>query len=445
MDFIESLPELTLEEAGMIVKGNLLKQKRFGGMPVFLIGTPGRGKSTLMRSIAEELGWEFFDVNLGSIDESFFIGLPFVDKEGRTFWSKPPFVSELEKRAKEKDVLVFLDDFHLVSGEVQKALMELLSARKLSGHEIPKNVYFVLAGNFSPDSGAQVIFSPIFNRIKPIKLTNNENVVLEEFINYVEKTGLVKEMSVLGLVFVESSPSVLVEEERSGVFGSLRSVTDLLVELKIAENNYYGKELEKVARTLIFSSVNEKADSFYEFYSIAVNFKEVPIENPEEIVRFLITNDEKKIPVYTQIASFVVKNYIRNWKKSLLTGENLKESWSNLWRFVEEIQKVLDEKHITEVQAVKKAVYTLYPILKNVIEEFSSHVLSRKDGMERLRKVKEVYKELFGEETNTPLNSFFFRVSEIKIPFVVSGNKVERRSLVDILSTDSFKEKMVLW
>ena len=75
--------------------------------PVMIWGAPGLGKSTIVKSVAKELGIEFRDIRLAQIESVDLRGLPSVDKESGTMkWNLPEF---FPRDTKSKGIL-FLDE-----------------------------------------------------------------------------------------------------------------------------------------------------------------------------------------------------------------------------------------------------------------------------------------------------------------------------------------------
>jgi len=134
----------------------------------FLAGPPGGGKTQSIRAEAAKRGMEFVCRNLGLIKLEELGGIPefmVEDDELRTRWSVPELISEIRRKAKNAPVVVLLDDWHIAGSQVQALGFELFSDYSLKGYKVPKNTFFILAGNDSAAAGARASFSAVMNRV----------------------------------------------------------------------------------------------------------------------------------------------------------------------------------------------------------------------------------------------------------------------------------------
>jgi len=151
------------------------------------------------------------------------------------------------------------------------------------------------------------------------------------------------------------------------------------------------------------------------------------------------------MPVFKQIMSYLIKRAVRNWEKSLYTGENIVENWKYLLDLVNTIKETTRKEHISKLSIVKEGAYLLYSEVYKVVKLFSEKIeRGDKEILSLIPKIRRSYKELFGKESEKPLSSFFFQeIASIEIPFVVN-NKIEIKSLSGILTSKTFKEKFLL-
>lgn len=80
---------------------------------VYLHGSPGSGKSDLVRSIAEELDWDLIDLRLTRMDSTDLTGLPYLHEETKkTIYYLPEFypTEESIKAKGKKGCIIFLDE-----------------------------------------------------------------------------------------------------------------------------------------------------------------------------------------------------------------------------------------------------------------------------------------------------------------------------------------------
>lgn len=140
-------------------------------MPIMLMGAPGIGKSSIVKQICKERGWNLIDLRLSLLNPIDLRGLPFLDKEKReAVWLKPEF---LPSETKEPGIL-FLDEINIAPVATQQAAYELLLDRKIGNYQFPDNWRIVAAGNREED-GAQVntMPTPLANRMIHLEVTAN--------------------------------------------------------------------------------------------------------------------------------------------------------------------------------------------------------------------------------------------------------------------------------
>ena len=119
-------------------------------IPVFVWGSPGIGKSSIIKQIAKDKGLEFVDLRLSLLDPTDLKGIPFFDKDSNeAVWASPNF---LPKAPNSKGIL-FLDEINTAPPSVQASAYQLVLDRKVGDYELPKGWSIVAAGNNESDRG----------------------------------------------------------------------------------------------------------------------------------------------------------------------------------------------------------------------------------------------------------------------------------------------------
>ena len=119
-------------------------------IPVFVWGSPGIGKSSIIKQIATDKGLEFVDLRLSLLDPTDLKGIPFFDQENNeAVWASPNF---LPKNPDSKGIL-FLDEINTAPPSVQASAYQLVLDRKVGDYELPSGWSIVAAGNHESDRG----------------------------------------------------------------------------------------------------------------------------------------------------------------------------------------------------------------------------------------------------------------------------------------------------
>jgi len=119
-------------------------------IPVFVWGSPGIGKSSIIKQIAVNKGLEFVDLRLSLLDPTDLKGIPFFDQENNeAVWASPNF---LPKNPDSKGIL-FLDEINTAPPSVQASAYQLVLDRKVGDYELPNGWSIVAAGNHESDRG----------------------------------------------------------------------------------------------------------------------------------------------------------------------------------------------------------------------------------------------------------------------------------------------------
>ena len=129
-------------------------------LPTFIWGSPGIGKSSIVKAIAKEKNLEFIDLRLSLLDPTDLKGIPFYDaKKQQAIWAPPAFLP------KDGSGILFLDEINTAPPTIQAAAYQLILDRKVGEYELPPNWAIVAAGNLESDLGATFSLSaPLLNR-----------------------------------------------------------------------------------------------------------------------------------------------------------------------------------------------------------------------------------------------------------------------------------------
>lgn len=110
--------------------------------PVMLHGSPGVGKSDVVRQIAKQRGIDLIDLRLSQLDPVDLRGVPSVDAKKRvTSWNTPSFLPTDGKG------ILFLDEINSAAQATQAAAYQLVLDRKLGDYVMPPGWAIIAAGN----------------------------------------------------------------------------------------------------------------------------------------------------------------------------------------------------------------------------------------------------------------------------------------------------------
>lgn len=150
-----------------------------GGIPVYLRGAPGVGKTALVRAVAEGLGLHLEVVITALHDPTDFSGLP-VKVDGRCVFAPPEWAVRLVERAPS---LLFLDELSVAPPAVQAAALRVVHERVVGYLRLPESVRVVAAGNRPEDSEAVWdLTPPLANRFLHLSLGPSAESVVDYFL-----------------------------------------------------------------------------------------------------------------------------------------------------------------------------------------------------------------------------------------------------------------------
>lgn len=140
--------------------------------PAFLWGPPGIGKSELVQGIATKMGGVVMDLRMALSEPTDIRGIPFFNKEtGLMEWAAPVDLPTEEFAAKQKVIILFLDELNAAPPSVQAAGYQLILDRKVGSYSLPDNVVIVAAGNRETDKGVTYRMpSPLTNRFVHLEM-----------------------------------------------------------------------------------------------------------------------------------------------------------------------------------------------------------------------------------------------------------------------------------
>ena len=170
--------------------------------PVMLHGSPGVGKSDVVRQIAKQRGIELIDLRLSQLDPVDLRGVPSVDtKKHITSWNTPSFLPTDGKG------ILFLDEINSAAQATQAAAYQLVLDRKLGDYVMPPGWAIIAAGNRSTD---RAIVNQMSTALKNRFTHINYEVNVDDWCDWALRNNIAVE--VLG--FIRFRPMLLNEFEQ---------------------------------------------------------------------------------------------------------------------------------------------------------------------------------------------------------------------------------------
>lgn len=170
-------------------------------LPCMLHGSPGVGKSDVVRQVAKQRGIDIIDLRLSQLDPVDLRGVPSVDtKTHITSWNLPDFLPRNGKG------ILFFDEINSAAQATQAAAYQLILDRKLGDYTLPEGWSMVAAGN---RAGDRAIVNQMSTALKNRFAHLNYEVNNDDWCDWALRSGI--ETSVLG--FIRFRPMLLNEFE----------------------------------------------------------------------------------------------------------------------------------------------------------------------------------------------------------------------------------------
>lgn len=268
------------------VEGVLADETLSEKLPATMIwGPPGVGKSTIVKTLAKEMGVGFVDVRLAQMESIDIRGIPVPNKETKSVdW----FPSSIFPKDNTKGGIIFLDELSAAPKDVQVAAYELILDRQLGGGEVykvPSKWIVVAAGNRSCDRAvASTMSSALANRMMHLEVEANA----EDWAAWAVSHDV--HPSVIG--FINFKPSLLLAIDDQNLergFPTPRSWERVSEMCKILKN-------ETLLRKAVYGLVGTAAgQQFMEFHKMAAQMDNVldMMTNPKIPVKIPTRDDLK--------------------------------------------------------------------------------------------------------------------------------------------------------
>ena len=262
-----------------------------GSLPAIMLrGAPGVGKSTIVRSVAKELGIGFIDVRLAQMERVDFAGLPSV-REGMTEWNVPSF---WPRDMKSKGIIL-LDEITSAPSDCQVAAYSVVLDRRIpnSNYVLPDGWLIVAAGNRTCDRAVvKTMSSALANRFVHFEVEANS----EDWVRW----AIVNDINPAIIGFINYRPSHLLKMEGQNLeqgWPSPRSWERVSNVIKMFNGNM--ELLRKVVYGLIGNGVGLEFMEFFKMSSEFDSILEVMINDKAEFT--LPDKNDKKYAVASAV------------------------------------------------------------------------------------------------------------------------------------------------
>ena len=320
---------------------------------LFIWGTMGIGKSSVIKQVADELNVNFIDVRISQLEPSDLRGLPSVCN-GETKWLPPNWLPKGDTKG-----ILFFDELNLAVPSIQASCYQLILDRKLGDYTLPQGWVILSAGNRIEDKANTFEMpSPLANRFIHTELAVPS---VEAWGNW----AFSHEIDTRILAFLNFKPSRLFgfdSKLKDKAFATPRTWEFCSTLIKGLD---YDKDKD-LMDTLIASSVGEgTAIEMTAFLKLArkVNAEDL-LKNPSKVKTI------KEIDLKYSMLSTISEYYSRHKKKDTLTQVLgvVKEMEVEFGVLMLRLTKVVDEQFF-------KANITGIPLFKELSQTYAKYLI----------------------------------------------------------------------
>lgn len=275
------------------------KERNNMRVKLYIEGSPGIGKSSVLSNYAKNNNLELITVNINNFEPTEIKGLPEVvideidSEDGKfdkiTIWSKPFFI-----RRKGRGI-IFLDEFTQGSQYVQTVFMRFLLENRIGDYTIGKDWCIIAAGNRSSDlAGTFKKISTVVNRITIVTMEADLDEWLEWGKSYNNDKNRENIHPIVRLFVSFRKELFSSSEPKLEPFETPRSweaVSDIIYGIE----HSYGFEVPRyILASTVSGSVGTGAGNefvgFFENYKVCYYKLNQYLQNPEELKNVPLSN-----------------------------------------------------------------------------------------------------------------------------------------------------------
>lgn len=174
--------------------------------PLMIWGAPGIGKSTIIRTVAQELGIGFIDVRLAQREPVDIRGLPVPDQDSVKWLVSADWPRDPQSRG-----IILFDELTAADRSLQVAAYEFILDRRLGGlYQVPDGWYICAAGNRVEDAAvAMTMSSALANRFLHVELREDAELWA--------RWGLLHDIHPAVIGFIRCRPDLLFRQEHENL------------------------------------------------------------------------------------------------------------------------------------------------------------------------------------------------------------------------------------
>ena len=258
------------------------------GIPSFVWGDPGIGKTQGVEQMFEALKYNIMFLDLSTLESIDLRGLPAIDLQKELVKWIPPEMLPNKKRDGNKGIL-FMDELNVAHPSIQAACMPLVREGRIGTWKIPKGWYIIGAGNYQSNrASAQKMPTALADRFGHI----NAVADIETFTNYANFIGI----DPLIVAFVRYRPELLhkMDEHEQIVFPTPRSWEEAGKVCNAPDGQRF-----RLMAGLVGDGAATEYEGFFKTYMYLPTIEEI-IKNPKTTM--VPTEPSAKYAVSTAIA-----------------------------------------------------------------------------------------------------------------------------------------------
>jgi len=281
-----------------------IKRNRKTGIPTFVFGPPGVGKSEMVHQAAE--GDAVIDVRLSMLDPVDLRGLPTTIPDGnggtKVAWALPDFIPADGKG------IIFFDELNTAPIAVQNAALQIILDRKCGPHKLGDGWYIVACGNKSAHRAhVNPLSAPLRNRFSIVDYVPS----VEAWTGWAIQNGIHDHI----IAFLNFSPDHLCSspnDEHSN-FASPRSWARISRFMQIFPEETVGRDIEATTSLIgrgsavAFSSFCEEIEDMPDIDAL--------IEGKQQF-----SHTGKRISISYAVATTIAGRMLRSDSKKLTKG-----------------------------------------------------------------------------------------------------------------------------